>query len=580
MAWFVPGTEHTRWLRWIWIPIVLPAFILAALAWRAVSSERALYHNEILAAHQKLAAQLAGHAGDLLAEEMETVGSRMQAWGASADSVWQDTSGIVVLGLRTDNGRESLLAGSTECREVPAKVVYPAGADSLETAQNELLAHLYTPCAAWTADTSYLPRMEADLQNDLTEASHWRPLLNDLWSRLRFQARETAIWRGDSAALRRFLNRDHRGMNSDRVGGYMAIVLHEPLVPRGISVLCLLDEERLARRSLTDRWDAGLEKPLSGSWGWRHAGQKWRILSGHPGEAKPLATAWVAQGHLDWQIGVWPETRQLQQAARGRTRQLAAVLIISLGILLVTAWTTSRALEAQRQLLAMKTDFVSNVTHELKTPLTSVLLYAELLESGKAPSRAAEFGGVIRREAARLSVLIEGILAVARQEAGMGRLELSQLDVHALAQELCHALEPQAARKRISLSLTGPSPLMMESDPGLCRSILQNLIENAIKYGRPDGRVDVDIHYRKNTVRLTVADDGPGIATEDQKKVFDRFFRGGNGLTRSISGTGLGLSIVKSAVRTLGGRIHLESSPGQGTRMTVTIPWNGISKNG
>lgn len=161
----------------------------------------------------------------------------------------------------------------------------------------------------------------------------------------------------------------------------------------------------------------------------------------------------------------------------------------------------------------------------------------------------------------------------------MGRLDISQLDAGRMAQELCSSLEPLAEGKGIRLDLRVQERVVLNSDPAMLRSILQNLIDNAIKYGRSRGRVEVELKKQGHEVVITVLDNGPGIPAEDQKKVFDRFFRGGSGLTRSISGTGLGLSIVRSAVETLGGKLKLESSSDWGTRVTVTIP-DGSLKNG
>jgi len=580
VAWSAPGNDRgVQWLRWLWIPIVLPALILAWLAWRAVAGERELYRTELISAHQRLAGQLAGRADLRLEESLEEIAAHMQEWGAVPESTWNDTSDVVLLGLRVEDGKEQLLSGPTQCPDAPPFPNIEQSNDSLENTQNGLLALVHTPCAAWSADTAHITARQQALERQLVQAPHWRPLLDELFHKARFQTQEAALWKQDSSQLRALLSEGGRGMTIVRRNAHLAIVLREPLVPRGTAVVSLLNEDRMAQQVLSGLWAAELGKVPSGSWGWRRPGIPWRVLSGHAGDGAPMASVRLSRGSGDWLIGVWPETGELREAARGRTVLLALVLVISLGILLFTAWATANAVDAQRQLMAMKTDFVSNVTHELKTPLTSILMFAELLESGKATTRAQEFGGIIRREGARLGSLIEGILAVARQEAGMGRLEIVPLEAFGLAEELCRSLEPQAARKGIRLGLSGTSPLWLDSDASLVRSILQNLIDNAIKYGGTDGRVDVNISLDGASLCISVLDNGPGIPIQDQKKVFDRFFRGGSGLTRSISGTGLGLSIVRSAAQSLGGKVRLESSSEWGTRVTVTIP-AGSSKNG
>jgi len=583
VAWFARGADNgPRWTRWIWVPIVLPALILAWLSWRAVAGERELYRVELIAAHQRFVTQLAGRANVKLEQELETIASHMQDWGAHSDSTWMDTGGIVLLGLRNEEGQERLLGGSTRvCLDSNRKELGTVRSnwpmDSLESTHQELIAILHDPCLAWSRDTTKLLATRKGLEPALSMAPQWRALMDELFERAQARIREADLWKSDSGELRSVLSGRGRGMSLLRGSRFLVMVLREPLVPKGIVVVCALDEARLADRVFMDLQTN--EPRTKSAWGWKSPFSEWKPLSGRPEEGEPMASARLTRGSGDWVIGVWPPMGEIRQAAKGRTVMLALVLAISLGILLFTAWATASAVDAQRQLLALKTDFVSNVTHELKTPLTSILMFAELLESGKALNRAQEFGGVIRKEAARLGALIEGILAVARQEAGMGRLDISQLDAGRMAQELCSSLEPLAEGKGIRLDLRVQDRVVLNSDPAMLRSILQNLIDNAIKYGRSRGRVEVELRKLGHDVVITVLDNGPGIPAEDQKKVFDRFFRGGSGLTRSISGTGLGLSIVRSAVETLGGKLKLESSSDWGTRVTVTIP-DGSLKNG
>jgi signal transduction histidine kinase len=583
VAWFARGAEHgPRWTRWIWIPIVLPALILAWLSWRAVAGERELYRIELIAAHQRFVTQLAGRANVKLEQELESIASHMQDWGAHSDSTWLDTSGIVLLGLRNEDGQERLLGGSTRvCGDimVPHRGVIKSDlqTDSLEILHQEMISILHDPCAAWNRDTLEVLAMRKGLEPALSRAPQWRALMDELFDRAHVRIREADLWKHDSSEFHGLLAGRGRGMSLQRGSRFLVMILREPLVPKGIVVACILDEAHLAETVFMDLQSN--ETKTRSAWGWKSPFTAWKPLSGHPEEGEPMASARLTRGSGDWVVGVWPPMGEIRQAAKGRTVMLALVLAISVGILLFTAWATASAVDAQRQLLALKTDFVSNVTHELKTPLTSILMFAELLESGKALNRAQEFGGVIRKEAARLGALIEGILAVARQEAGMGRLDISQVDASRMVQELCSSLEPLAEGKGIRIDMRVQNHVMLNSDPAMLRSILQNLIDNAIKYGRSKGRVEVELRKLAHEVIIAVLDNGPGIPAEDQKRVFDRFFRGGSGLTRSISGTGLGLSIVRSAVETLGGKLKLESSSDWGTRVTVTIP-DGSLKNG
>jgi signal transduction histidine kinase len=564
-------------MRWLWLPIVVPALILAWLAWRAVASERELYHAELVAVNQRLVGQFVGSVDSRLQESLEALAIHMQEWGADSDSVWTDTSGIVLLGLRQGEGISRLLVSAGLCEDSSYVMAGRPGQEPLEQVQLDLLHTIHSPCVG-SIDTVALRVQERQAALEWNQAPHWRPLLESLFKQVWARAREAQLWRQDSLELRSALNAKSRGIVMQRGRSGLMMTMREPLVPKGNAVLCLLDEKRLLGASLEATRPDSFDKPNGTRWGWRGPGGPWLSFSGARMQGEPMATGLLTRLG-GWEIGAWPEMQDLQTAARGRMVILSLVLVLSLGVLIFTAWAAASAVDAQRQLLALKTDFVSNVTHELKTPLTSILMFAELLESGKAQARSQEFGGVIRKEAARLGALIEGILSVARQEAGMGRPTFAEVEIRGLAEDLCRSLEPQATSKGVQLMVCGDGPLRLTTDSAMFRSILQNLVDNAIKYGRSPGKVQVEMLREKGAIRISVLDNGPGIAMDEQRKVFDRFFRGGSGLTRTISGTGLGLSIVRSAVESLGGKIRLESSAEWGTRVTVTIP-EGSPGNG
>lgn len=568
------GTERRiHWTRWLWLPIVIPALVLAWLAWRSVASERELYHVELVAVNQRLVGQLVGSVDVRLQGTLDGIAGHMQEWGADPDSVWPDSSKVVLLGLRKGEGRFRLLHGQGLCLDSARMTVASGVGEPLERIQMDLLQRIHAPCQL-PADTLRLSALERQATSGWNQAPQWRPLLESLFGLAWARAREAALWQRDSLELQAAQANGARGLAMIKAKDGLILTVREPLVPKGNVVTCLLDERRLMAQALVVAdLQPGMTENIKSTrrWGWRAAGGGWRSFSGQALVGEPMAVGALARVP-GWEIGVWPETGELKNAARGRTLLLSLVLVLSLGVLLFTAWAAASAVDAQRQLLALKTDFVSNVTHELKTPLTSILMFAELLESGKALARSQEFGGVIRKEAARLGALIEGILSVARQEAGMGRPSLTEVDVRGLAEELCHSLEPQATSKGVRLMVCGDACMEIRTDVALFRSILQNLVDNAIKYGRSPGKVQVELVRDKHGIQVSVLDNGPGIPADDQKKVFDRFFRGGSGLTRTISGTGLGLSIVRAAANSLGGKIRLESSPEWGTRVTVTIP--------
>ena len=231
------------------------------------------------------------------------------------------------------------------------------------------------------------------------------------------------------------------------------------------------------------------------------------------------------------------------------------------------------AFDVTEQALAQRNrrEFTANVSHELKTPLQSIMGSAELMENGLVkPEDMPVFVGRIRSEAARLVTLIEDIIRLSQLDEGV-ELPTESVALRPLAEETVSSLHDAAAAKNVTLSVTGEA-VTVRSVRRLLSEILYNLCDNAIKYNVPNGSVTVDLSPTANGAALTVSDTGIGIPPEHQSRVFERFYRVDKSHSRQSGGTGLGLSIVKHAVQDLGGAIHLDSTPGQGTSIRVTIP--------
>ena len=231
------------------------------------------------------------------------------------------------------------------------------------------------------------------------------------------------------------------------------------------------------------------------------------------------------------------------------------------------------AFDVTEQALAQRNrrEFTANVSHELKTPLQSIMGSAELMENGLVkPEDMPVFVGRIRSEAARLVTLIEDIIRLSQLDEGV-ELPVESVALRPLAEETVSSLHDAAAAKNVTLSVTGEA-VTVRSVRRLLSEILYNLCDNAIKYNVPNGSVTVDLSPTANGAALTVSDTGIGIPPEHQSRVFERFYRVDKSHSRQSGGTGLGLSIVKHAVQDLGGAIHLDSTPGQGTSIRVTIP--------
>ena len=216
-------------------------------------------------------------------------------------------------------------------------------------------------------------------------------------------------------------------------------------------------------------------------------------------------------------------------------------------------------------------EFTANVSHELKTPLQGIIGSAELSENGMVnPEDLPRFVGHIHAEAARLVTLIDDIIRLSQLDEG-DAMPTEPVDLLAVSQEAAENLHDAAAARNVTVSVTG-QPAVLPGVRRLIYEIVYNLCDNAIKYNRDGGRVDVTVAADAGGSSITVADTGIGIAPEHQARVFERFYRVDKSHSKASGGTGLGLSIVKHAVQYHHGRIELESTPGTGTTIRVVFP--------
>lgn len=220
----------------------------------------------------------------------------------------------------------------------------------------------------------------------------------------------------------------------------------------------------------------------------------------------------------------------------------------------------------------MRREFTANVSHELRTPLTAISGYAEIMAQGLVqPDDMKPFADKIYREANRLISLIADIIQLSRLDEGAAQFQQEPVALQELVTDVAQRLQPLAQQKQIALRST-VQPVTVIGIRQVLQELIYNLCENAIKYNKPQGTVQITLAAEANQAVLTVADTGIGIAAEDQSRVFERFYRVDKSHSRTIGGTGLGLSIVKHGVQLHGGEIRLESQVGQGTTITVWLP--------
>jgi two-component system phosphate regulon sensor histidine kinase PhoR len=228
-----------------------------------------------------------------------------------------------------------------------------------------------------------------------------------------------------------------------------------------------------------------------------------------------------------------------------------------------------------RRLENLRREFVTNVSHELKTPLSSISAFAETLRMGAIHDQEHNLSFVIRiqEQAARLHQLILDLIHVARVEAGQESFEIVEVPVRGVVERCVADYRAAAEANQLALTADPPDdPLLVRADEDGLYTILSNLVDNAIKYTPAGGKVEIRWQLEGTQVRIDVADTGIGIPPEHQPRVFERFYRVDKARSRELGGTGLGLSIVKHLAQAFGGSVKLTSQPGRGTTFHVRLP--------
>lgn len=228
------------------------------------------------------------------------------------------------------------------------------------------------------------------------------------------------------------------------------------------------------------------------------------------------------------------------------------------------------------RILEMRRDFVANASHELKTPVTGILALAESLELAmeRDPDRARQMANRIRKEAVRLSQLVRELLDLNRLEGGVVR-EGEGFDLRFVCLDQIARINAVAESLNVTVRTEIPNPIIGLGSRENFKTIVSNLVANAVKYNRPGGEVVVCAARLPGAIQLIVRDTGLGIEEEHLDRIFERFYRVDQARSREAGGTGLGLSIVRHAVEQMGGTIHVHSVVGEGSSFTVTIPTGG-----
>lgn len=302
---------------------------------------------------------------------------------------------------------------------------------------------------------------------------------------------------------------------------------------------------------------------------------KFRLISW--GENPPDSAGLISRAYFDMSSGTHYAIEYPQFKGYLLQRILPQMLfaLALFGCIAGAFWLISRSLIRQRRLAEMRSNLISNITHELKTPIATVHVALEALQNFNAYSdkdRRQEYLGIAQSEINRLALLVEKVLKTSGQN-GQTELRIEKFDLRELISHVLDTLKVQLGKMSAHVNMdTSGEDFSIEADKLHLTGLVHNLVDNALKYGGQKPEIDLHLTQQNGKIAIAVTDHGIGIPKEYQDKIFDKFFRVPSGDTHNIKGHGLGLSYVAEVVREHGGTINVQSEQGKGSTFTVTLP--------
>jgi signal transduction histidine kinase len=264
-------------------------------------------------------------------------------------------------------------------------------------------------------------------------------------------------------------------------------------------------------------------------------------------------------------------------AVRTSERTLIAMVAAMLVFLWGAMYVMARAIRREAAVARLQSDFVAAVSHEFRSPLTTIRQMAEMLEMNRVTSdeRRHAYYGVLRGEASRLQRLVETLLNFGRMEAGAARYRLEERDLAALVQGVIHEMQPAAREAGKRIVANGPDGVVVQADANALALAIRNLVDNAVKYSPGESDIRVEWGEDAGRARVQVIDRGIGVPHVEQQTIFEKFVRGQSAIDSNVAGTGVGLAMVRQILRAHGGDVEVESQSGRGSTFTLVLPLSG-----
>lgn len=379
------------------------------------------------------------------------------------------------------------------------------------------------------------------------------------------------------AALRAEISQgfwDRGGRRHVEVGGHVILAAVIPGSSRGPLLVGLRRDDQVLHREVLEKTLGGTESPgslaiLDGSG---------RPVFGPPvlDRAEPVLTVPFGEALPAWRVALYqPAGLSPREMVRRQAMIFMAALALLLVVIAAGLVATYRLVRRESEIARLKSDFVANVSHDLKTPLALIRMFAETLEMDRVPDerRRREYYGVLTRESERLSRLIDNVLDFSRIESGRQRYEIAPGPVEPIVHEVVESFRHPLHQQGFTVDVTVEPDLPdVPLDGDAMKQALANLVDNAMKYSGDRRHIRVAVRRDGAGVAVEVADDGIGVPLSERERIFEKFYRVGRSETQGRRGSGVGLALVKHIVEAHGGRVTVDGRPGEGSRFTLHLP--------